>query len=453
MISRISAAASFGPLVVLPFGTLLADVVSWRIVFAILAGVSLAVLAASIQLSAVYGAERPRSAARSARNDLLRDRAILRVLLGYCLQSLGFFTVVAMFPSFVTAVFSDTATRIAIFAIGGIGGLFGASLIGKVFANRSAVALAAGAVAAMIPLSLLLPAASKWMIAVCIVWALFSLLRQILVSLLIGYGNITSPPTHRATFNSLMNVSNEVAVVNLSLQEPVAFDPYSENRTTGGFIIIDRLSNLTVGAGMIDFGLRRATNIRWHVVDVDKEARANAKCQKPVLLWFTGLSGAGKSSVANLVERKLFARGRHTYLLDGDNLRHGLNRDLGFTEADRVENIRRVAETARLMVDAGLIVLAAFISPFRSERQFARELLGLGEFVEIFVDTPLHIAEDRDPKGLYKRARAGQIKNFTGIDSPYEAPLSPEIHLAGGVLQLEEMADQIIQYVEAINRM
>ncbi len=259
---------------------------------------------------------------------------------------------------------------------------------------------------------------------------------------------------HKVDINSFQQLAaktvalNEVAVVNLALQEPIAFDPYASNRSTGGFVVIDRLSNLTVGAGMIDFGLRRATNIHWQAVDVNKEARSAAKGQKPVLLWFTGLSGAGKSSVANMVEKKLFARGRHTYLMDGDNVRHGLSRDLGFTEADRVENIRRVAETARLMVDAGLIVLASFISPFRSERQLARDLMGPGEFVEIFVDTPLHIAEKRDPKGLYKRARAGQIKNFTGIDSPYEAPASPDIHLAAGMAQLDAMADEIIHYLE-----
>jgi bifunctional enzyme CysN/CysC len=194
---------------------------------------------------------------------------------------------------------------------------------------------------------------------------------------------------------------NEVGVANLSTAEPIAFDPYAENRDTGGFILIDRFSNATVGAGTIDFSLRRASNIHWQALDVDRAARARLKHQKPSVLWFTGLSGSGKSTVANLVEKKLYARGRHTTILDGDNVRHGLNRDLGFTDADRVENIRRVGEAAKLMADAGLIVLVSFISPFRSERDMARGLMAEGEFVEIFVDTPLELAEERDPKGLY----------------------------------------------------
>ena len=214
---------------------------------------------------------------------------------------------------------------------------------------------------------------------------------------------------------------NEVGVAHLSLSEAVAFDPYAVNRETGAFIIIDRLSNLTVGAGMIDHGLRRAGNIHWQALDVDKRARALAKGQKSAVVWFTGLSGAGKSTIANLVEKKLTALGRHAYILDGDNVRHGLNRDLGFSDADRVENIRRVAETAKLFVDAGLIVLVSFISPFRAERQLARELVEDGEFVEVFVDTPLDVAEARDPKGLYAKARAGEIARFTGVSSPYEA--------------------------------
>src|SRR5260221_1697154 len=194
----------------------------------------------------------------------------------------------------------------------------------------------------------------------------------------------------------------------------------------GSFIIIDRFTNATVGAGMIDFGLRRATNVHWQALDVNKTVRASQKGQKPAVLWFTGLSGAGKSTIANLVEKKLLAQGRHTYLLDGDNVRHGLNRDLGFTDAERVENIRRVAEVARLMVDAGLIVLVSFISPFRSERRMARDLMGPGEFLEVYVDTPLAIAEQRDVKGLYAKARRGEVKNFTGIDSPYEDPQAAE---------------------------
>jgi bifunctional enzyme CysN/CysC len=197
----------------------------------------------------------------------------------------------------------------------------------------------------------------------------------------------------------------------------------------GGFILIDRFTNATVAAGMIDFGLRRATNVHWQALDVNKSARADIKNQKPVVLWFTGLSGSGKSTIANLVERSLFAQGRHTYLLDGDNVRHGLNRDLGFTDADRVENIRRVAEAAKLFVDAGLIVLVSFISPFRSERRMAREMVGEDEFIEIFVDTPIEVCMQRDPKGLYEKAKAGQIKNFTGIDSPYEIPETAELTL------------------------
>jgi bifunctional enzyme CysN/CysC len=220
---------------------------------------------------------------------------------------------------------------------------------------------------------------------------------------------------------------NEVGYANLSLSQPIAFDSYRENRDTGGFILIDRFSNATVGAGMIDFGLRRATNVHWQALDVSKEARASLKGQRPAVLWFTGLSGSGKSTIANMVERALHAEGKHTYMLDGDNVRHGLNRDLGFTDADRVENIRRVAETAKLFVDAGLIVLVSFISPFRSERRMARELLQAGEFVEVFVDTPIEVCIQRDPKGLYKKAQAGAIKHFTGIDSPYEVPENPEL--------------------------
>jgi bifunctional enzyme CysN/CysC len=237
---------------------------------------------------------------------------------------------------------------------------------------------------------------------------------------------------------------NDIGICNLSLSEPIAFDLYDENRTTGSFILIDRFTNATVAAGMIRFGLRRATNIHWQALDVDKRVRAEAKDQRPVILWFTGLSGAGKSSIANLVERKLTLAGRHTYLLDGDNVRHGLNRDLGFTDADRVENIRRVAETAKLFVDAGLIVLVSFISPFRSERAMARELVEEGEFLEIFVDVPLAVAEARDVKGLYKKARAGEIRNFTGIDSPYEPPLQPDLRLDTTTATPEELSDQVI---------
>ncbi|WP_442756474.1 adenylyl-sulfate kinase [Methylocystis sp. JAN1] len=222
---------------------------------------------------------------------------------------------------------------------------------------------------------------------------------------------------------------NEIGVCNLSTQRPIAFDSYAENSATGHFELVDRFSNATVGVGLIDFPLRRAQNVHWQALDIDKAARAAQKDQSPVVLWFTGLSGSGKSTVANLLEKLLHAKGKHTFLLDGDNVRHGLNRDLGFTDADRVENIRRVAEVAKLMNEAGLIVLVSFISPFRSERQMAREMLPEGEFIEVYVDTPIEECARRDPKGLYKRARAGQIQNFTGISSPYEPPETPEIHL------------------------
>jgi len=242
---------------------------------------------------------------------------------------------------------------------------------------------------------------------------------------------------------------NDIGLCNLALSEPIAFDLYDDNRTTGSFVLIDRFSNATVAAGMIRFGLRRATNIHWQALAVDKQARADAKGQRPCVLWFTGLSGAGKSTVANLVEQKLHLMGRHTYLLDGDNVRHGLNRDLGFTDADRVENIRRVGEAAKLFVDAGLIVLVSFISPFRSERAMARELLEEGEFIEVFVDAPLAVVEERDPKGLYRKARAGEIKHFTGISSPYEPPLNPDIHLATAETPANELADRIVSHLQA----
>ncbi len=237
---------------------------------------------------------------------------------------------------------------------------------------------------------------------------------------------------------------NEVAYCNLHLDQPVVFEPYASNRTLGGFILIDRQSNATVAAGTLDFALRRAGNIHWQHVDVDKASRARIKHQQPRCLWFTGLSGAGKSAIANLVEKKLLAMGQHTYLLDGDNIRHGLNKDLGFTDEDRVENIRRVAEVAKLMTDAGLIVLVSFISPFRAERDMARALFQPGEFLEVFVDTPLAVAEQRDVKGLYAKARAGQLRNFTGIDSPYEAPEHPELHLLAAESGLEALAEQVL---------
>nr|WP_269791999.1 sulfate adenylyltransferase subunit CysN [Stenotrophomonas sp. Iso1] len=241
---------------------------------------------------------------------------------------------------------------------------------------------------------------------------------------------------------------NEVGYCNLALDEPVAFAPYAQNRALGGFILIDRQTNATVAAGTLDFALRRAGNVHWQHMDVDKPARARIKGQQPKVLWFTGLSGAGKSTVANQVEKRLHAQGRHTFLLDGDNVRHGLNRDLGFTDEDRVENIRRVAEVARLMADAGLIVLVSFISPFRAERQMARERFEPGEFIEVFVDVPLEVAEARDVKGLYRKARAGQIPNFTGIDSPYEAPETPELHLRADSDSVPAMVEQVLQALE-----
>jgi len=257
-------------------------------------------------------------------------------------------------------------------------------------------------------------------------------------------------PKYKVNVNTMEHLAakqlalNEIGVVNLALDRPIAFDPYTANRDTGGFILINRMTNNTVGAGMLNFALRRSHNIHMQHVDVDKARRSEIKGQRPGVLWFTGLSGAGKSTVANLVEKKLAAQGRHTYLLDGDNVRHGLNKDLGFTEADRVENIRRVAEVSRLMVDAGLIVMTAFISPFRSERAMARGLLGDREFIEVYVSTPLAVAEERDVKGLYKKARRGEIANFTGISSPYEAPEAPEIVVDTTSMSAEEAADTVI---------
>ncbi|WP_024460052.1 sulfate adenylyltransferase subunit CysN [Marinimicrobium sp. LS-A18] len=240
---------------------------------------------------------------------------------------------------------------------------------------------------------------------------------------------------------------NGIGVCTINLDQDIAFDAYKDNHDTGGFILIDRLSYNTMGAGMIHFSLRRSQNITVQHVDVNKQARQQLKNQKPCVLWLTGLSGAGKSTIANLIEKKLYARGHHTYLLDGDNVRHGLNKDLGFTDADRVENIRRIAEVAKLMVDAGLIVITAFISPFRSERDMARHLLEANEFVEVYVNTPLEVAEQRDVKGLYRKARKGELKNFTGIDSPYEPPVNAECVLNTADMSADDAAERVIQFM------
>jgi bifunctional enzyme CysN/CysC len=261
-------------------------------------------------------------------------------------------------------------------------------------------------------------------------------------------------PKYKVNVNTLEHLAakkldlNEIGICNLSLDQVIAFDPYVECRETGAFILIDRISNATVGAGMIHFALRRSQNIHWQALDVNRRSRAAIKGQQPAVLWLTGLSGAGKSTIANLVEKRLHALGKHTCLLDGDNVRHGLNRDLGFTDADRVENIRRVAEVSRLMVDSGLIVLVSFISPFRAERRMARALFQQGEFNEVHVDTPISVAETRDPKGLYKKARRGELKNFTGIDSPYEAPENPEIYIDTTKQTPEQSAEAIVEYLQ-----
>ena len=236
---------------------------------------------------------------------------------------------------------------------------------------------------------------------------------------------------------------NEVGTVSVNLDRPLAFDRYADNRATGGFILIDRFTNATVAAGMVEHALRRATNIVWHTMEVTSAVRAEQKRQKPVCLWFTGLSGSGKSTLANMLDKRFVADDRHTYILDGDNVRHGLNRDLGFTETDRVENIRRMAEVAKLMVDAGLIVLVCAISPYRRDREFARSLFAPGQFIEVFVDTPLEACEARDPKGLYRKARSGQLPNFTGISSPYEAPESPDVHV-DGTRPVEDLVDDVL---------
>jgi len=261
------------------------------------------------------------------------------------------------------------------------------------------------------------------------------------------------PPKYEIDVNSLEHLAaktlglNAIGVAEFATDRPIAFESYTANRQLGGFILIDKFTNATVAAGMIEFNLRRADNVHWQPVAITREDHAGMKNQTPRVLWFTGLSGSGKSTIANEVEKQLFLMNRHTFLLDGDNVRHGLNRDLGFTEADRIENIRRVGEVAKLMTDAGLIVLTAFISPFRAEREMVRAMLPQGEFIEIFVDTPLEVAEARDVKGLYKKARSGQLKNFTGIDSPYEAPENPEIRVNTVDMAPEEAAQFIIRQI------
>ncbi len=268
-------------------------------------------------------------------------------------------------------------------------------------------------------------------------------------------GATIAPPKYKVNVNSLEHLAaktlqlNEIGVCNLNLDQAIAFDAYRDNRDTGAFILIDRFSNETIGAGLLHFALRRSQNIHWQAIEINKQAHALLMGHKPCVVWFTGLSGAGKSTIGNLVEKKLHALGRHTYLLDGDNVRHGLNKDLGFTEADRVENIRRVGEVARLMIDAGLIVLVSFISPFREERRMARSLVQQGEFCEVFVDTPIGVAEQRDPKGLYKKARRGDLPNFTGIDSPYEPPEHPEVRVDTTILAPEDAAEMIVAHLRA----
>jgi bifunctional enzyme CysN/CysC len=258
-------------------------------------------------------------------------------------------------------------------------------------------------------------------------------------------------PKYQVNVNTLEHVAtktlelNAIGVANVTTDRPIPFEPYAENRALGGFILIDKLTNATVGAGLLNFSLRRSQNVHWQALDVSRETHARLKNQRPSVLWFTGLSGAGKSTIANLVEKRLVRMNRHTFLLDGDNVRHGLNKDLGFTQADRVENIRRIGEVAKLMTDAGLIVLTAFISPFRAERQMVRDMMAPGEFIEIFVDTPLAEAEARDVKGLYKKARAGQLKNFTGIDSPYEPPTAAELRIDTTKMTPEQAADLIVE--------
>jgi bifunctional enzyme CysN/CysC len=265
-----------------------------------------------------------------------------------------------------------------------------------------------------------------------------------------GVGAAFSQPKYKVNVNTLEHLAartlglNEIGVCTVTLDRLIPFDPYSANRDMGGFVVIDRMSNATVGAGLLRFSLRRSQNVHWQALEVDAEARSALKRHNPAVVWFTGISGAGKSTIANLAEQLLHSLGVHTYLLDGDNIRHGLNRDLGFTDLDRIENIRRVAEVAKLMADAGLVVLASFISPFRAERLLARELAGEGRFCEVFVDTSIEMAEARDRKGLYRKARQGELKNFTGIDSPYEVPSSAELVIDTSQQTPEEAAELLL---------
>ncbi|HEY4333901.1 MAG TPA: adenylyl-sulfate kinase, partial [Ilumatobacteraceae bacterium] len=280
--------------------------------------------------------------------------------------------------------------------------------------------------------------------------------QYILKSGAISAGLTISSPKYKVDVNTLEHLAaktltlNEIGVCTITTDRPIPFDPYAANRDMGGFIVIDRLTNATVGAGLLHFALRRSTNVHWQAVDVTPEARSALMGHRPCVIWLTGLSGAGKSTIANQVERQLHAIGSHTFLLDGDNVRHGLNRDLGFTEADRIENVRRVVEVSRLMIDAGLIVLVSFISPFRAERQLAREHVGDGRFCEVHVDAPIEVAEARDPKGLYAKARSGQLPNFTGVDSPYEPPEDPELHIDTLTTTPEQAATIIVTQLRAM---
>ncbi len=264
---------------------------------------------------------------------------------------------------------------------------------------------------------------------------------------------IVQQPKYQVNVNNMEHLAaktlelNSIGVAEIATDRQIVFEPYEDNRDLGGFVLIDKITNATVAAGMLHFSLRRAQNVHWQAVDISRDAHANLKNQRPLLLWFTGLSGSGKSTIANEVEKRLHVMNRHTFLLDGDNVRHGLNKDLGFTDADRIENIRRIGEVAKLMTDAGLIVLTAFISPFRAERKMVREMLPEGEFIEVFVDTPLEVAEERDVKGLYKKARSGELKNFTGIDSPYEEPQKAEIRVNTTEMSAEEAAQHIVEWI------